>query len=81
MLKESGLESGVKQHSAIWEWENVVGETIARNTTPESVSHHVLRVKVASPAWRQELQFKKQDIINRLNRKLGKDTIKDIRFL
>jgi predicted nucleic acid-binding Zn ribbon protein len=80
-LKQSGLEKGVAQNRALVIWEETVGSTIAKNTKPEDVSHGVLTIKVKTPAWRQELQFQKTDIINKLNQQLGKNTIKEIRFI
>ena len=80
-LKKSGLDRGVNQQNAILIWEETVGKTIASNTTAESVEHGILMVKTTSPTWRQELVFKKQDIIQRLNTKLGNNTIREIRFI
>ena len=80
-LKNNGLDRGVNQQSAILIWEETVGKTIASNTTAETVEHGVLTIKTTSPAWRQELVFKKQDIIQRLNTKLGNNTIREIRFI
>ena len=45
------------------------------------VEHGVLTVKVKSPTWRQELVFEKQNILTKLNKKLGKNTIREIRFI
>jgi predicted nucleic acid-binding Zn ribbon protein len=80
-LKNNGLIKGVNQQNAILIWEEIVGKTIASNTTAETVEHGILTVKTTSPAWRQELVFKKQDIIEKLNAKLGKKTIREIRFI
>tara|TARA_B100000700_G_scaffold328895_1_gene448323 strand:+ start:1822 stop:2097 length:276 start_codon:yes stop_codon:yes gene_type:complete len=80
-LKKNGLDRGVNQQNAILIWEETVGKTIASNTTAESVEHGILTVKTTSPTWRQELIFKKQDIIQRLNTKLGNNTIREIRFI
>ena len=80
-LKNNGLAKGVNQQNAILIWEEIVGKTIASNTTAETVEHGILTVKTTNPAWRQELVFKKQDIIEKLNAKLGKNTIREIRFI
>lgn len=80
-LQNTGLERGVAQNTALLIWNDVVGKAISENTIPESVEYGVLIVRATTPAWRQELQFKKKDIIQKLNRKLGKHTIKDIRFI
>jgi len=80
-LKTSGLEKGVAQQSAIDIWAEVVGQSVAKNTEPESVEHGVMIVKTETPTWRQELLFQKKQIIEKLNKKLNKKVIKDIRFI
>ena len=80
-LRKSGLEKGVKQNTALLLWDEVVGENIAENTNPEKVEHGILLVTVENSSWRQELVFKKKEIIDKLNNKIGKKTIKDIRFI
>ncbi|MFQ6611682.1 MAG: DciA family protein [Fidelibacterota bacterium] len=80
-LKRAGLEKGVAQNRALIVWDSVVGAVIADNTEPEEVNHGVLTIRVKTPAWRQELQFQKADIINKLNAQLGNNTIKEIRFI
>lgn len=80
-LRKSGLEKGVKQNTALLLWDEVVGENIAENTSPEKVEHGTLLVTVENSSWRQELVFKKKEIIDKLNNKIGKKTIKDIRFI
>ena len=80
-LDKHGLKKGVNQNTAIVLWNEVVGEKISKNTEPISVEHGTLTVSVSSSTWRQELVFKQQDIINQLNKKLGKNTIKEVRFI
>jgi predicted nucleic acid-binding Zn ribbon protein len=80
-LRKSGLEKGVKQNTALLLWDEVVGKNIAENTNPEKVEHGTLLVTVENSSWRQELVFKKKEIIDKLNNKIGKKTIKDIRFI
>ena len=80
-LKESGLDKGVKQNTALLIWDEVVGENIAENTSAEKVEHGTLTIKVDNSSWRQELVFKKKEIIDKLNSRIGKKTIKEIRFI
>mgnify|MGYP003313536864 FL=1 len=80
-LIKNDLETGVQQNNAILIWEQIVGKKIAKKTEPEKVEFGVLTVKTEGPAWRQELVFKKQEIIDKLNAELGKNTIKEIRFV
>ena len=80
-LESYGLKKGVKQNSAILYWEEVVGKKISKNTEPQRVEHGTLTVSVSNPAWRQELVFKKEEIIKQLNKKIGENTIKEVRFI
>ncbi len=80
-LHKTGLAKGVTQNTAIHIWPDVVGKAVAENTKAESVEHGVLMVRTTTPAWRQELQFQKQEILSKINKNIGKNTIKDIRFL
>ena len=80
-LKKNDLEKGVKQNNAIIIWEQIVGEKIAENTKADSVEYGVLMVKVETPTWRQELIFKKQEILGKINHQLGQNTIREIRFI
>ena len=80
-LKNTGLENGVAQQKAIEVWCEIVGEKVAKNTNAESIEHGTLTVKTKNPVWRQELLFQKKEIIKKLNKKLKKNIIKEIRFL
>lgn len=80
-LHKAGLAKGVAQNKAIQVWPEAVGKAVAENTTAENVEHGILIVRTTTPTWRQELQFKKEEILDKLNNRVGKNTIKDIRFL
>lgn len=80
-LHKTGLAKGVAQNTAISLWPEIVGTAVAENTQAESVEHGVLKIKTSTPTWRQELQFQKNEIISKLNEQIGKNTIKDIKFL
>ena len=81
MLKKFGIDNAVSQNKAINIWNEIVGEKVAKNTEPERVEHGVIIVKVSSPTWRQELYFQKNEIIKKLNYSIGKNVIRDIRFI
>ena len=80
-LKKAGLEKGVSQNKALLVWKEVVGDSVSQNTKPEKVESGTLYIKTSNSTWRQELVFKKTDIIKKLNNKLGKNTIKEIKFI
>jgi len=80
-LFKTGLDTGVNQQQAVNLWPIVVGKKIAENTTVQDVKHGVLIVRVDSPIWAQELQFQKKEVLFKINKTMGKKTIKDIRFV
>ena len=81
LIKTAGLEKGIAQQKALEIWSETVGETVSKNTEPTSIEHGILSIKTTTSAWRQELLFQKKQIIKKLNKKLNKILIKDIRFI
>ena len=79
-LKKSGLNSGVEQQKALKIWGKTVGNKISKNTEPMSVKNGILVIKTTNSVWKQELQIQKTEIIKRLNKRLKKNIIKEIRF-
>jgi predicted nucleic acid-binding Zn ribbon protein len=79
-LKKSGLNSGVEQQKALKLWGEIVGDSISKNTEPVSVKNGTLVIKTTNPVWKQELQIQKAEIIKKLNYRLKKNIIKEIRF-
>ena len=81
LLKAAGLEAGVSQNKALLIWDDVVGAKVSENTTPEKVEAGTLYIKASNPTWRQELMFKKEEILKKLNKRLGEKIIKEIKFI
>ena len=80
-LINTGLENGVNQQKAVIIWPKIVGTKIAENTTAELVDFNILTIKVKNSTWRNELYLKKDIILEKLNKELGPNTIKELRFL
>ncbi|HEX9444345.1 MAG TPA: DUF721 domain-containing protein [Candidatus Binatia bacterium] len=73
--------SGRLGEYGVWPiWNDVVGDTIARNAQPEKIRQGTLFVKVSSPVWMQQLQYMKDTIAEKLNGGLGRETVKNIFF-
>jgi predicted nucleic acid-binding Zn ribbon protein len=81
MLRKFGIDNAIAQNKALNIWSEIVGDSVAKNTVAEKVEHGVVIVKVSSPAWRQELHFQKKEIIQKINNTIGKNVIRDIRFI
>jgi len=81
MLKRFGIDNAIAQNKALNNWNEIVGERVARNTQPDKVEHGVIFVKVSSSTWRQKLYFQKKEILQKINNAIGKNVIRDIRFI
>jgi predicted nucleic acid-binding Zn ribbon protein len=67
-FKQAGLIKRVQQAGIIEEWAELVGPQIAAVTSPESVTPDgILRVRVATAAWANELSLMSPRILARLN--------------
>ena len=80
-IKKAIQKAGIKQQEAVFIWPKVVGKKINEVTEAEGVKKGVLTIKTNSSTWRQELQMQKNEIISKINKKIGKQTIKEIRFI
>jgi predicted nucleic acid-binding Zn ribbon protein len=79
-VKDLGLSSKLEQYEAVNRWGEVVGTRIAQETEAVRIEKGVLVVKVKSSVWRNELNVRKREIIERLNTALGQQVVNDIRF-
>ena len=79
-LRRLNLDTKMRGYAVWGVWDQAVGETVAQQAQPAFVRGGVLFVKCSSSAWMQQLQFMKVTIRDELNRLLGNEVIKDIRF-
>ena len=77
-FNELGIDQPVRRYQALHMWPRIVGERIAKVTEPERINNGRLFVHVKSDVWRNELIFHKNDIVEKLNKEIGHNTIKDI---
>ena len=80
-VEKTGIDAALKQESAVFLWKDIVGEVVAAATETMGVEKGVLTVKTSSPTWRQELHMQKNEILNKINKKIGSKAIKEIRFI
>ena len=80
-INKAGIEKALKQESAVFLWKEVVGRKVAKAAKAEKVDKGTLIVKTDSSVWRQELQMQKEQLIEKINKKIGSEAIKEIRFI
>jgi predicted nucleic acid-binding Zn ribbon protein len=67
-FRQAGLTKRVQQAGIIEEWAELVGPQIATVTAPDSITPDgVLRVRVVTAAWANELSLMTPRILARLN--------------
>ena len=60
-------------------WDEIVGDA-SDHARPFRFRGSTLIVEVVAPAWLTEMSMRKNEIINRLERAVGKRVVEDIRF-
>lgn len=81
LFSNLGIAEGIKQQQAMIVWSEVVGETIAKISQPVKIEHGQLYVEIENNTWRHELIYYKRQLINKLNKKLESEIVKDIVFV
>jgi hypothetical protein len=80
-LRQLGLAERMKEADAVLRFSEIVGGDIAARAEAISIRDGRLVVRVASPVWRQELNYSKQEIIDALNQALSDKIVTDIHFV
>ena len=80
-LKKAGLRESVIRAEAVGEWEERVGEAIARVTRAQGVREATLIVEVRSSPWLMELNLMKEEILRRVNEGRKEALIEKIVFV
>lgn len=81
LLNSWGVDGRIREQGAVHRWEQAVGPRIAAHTEALRVADGKVYVRTTSSAWKNELVFMKSDIIDRLNRSVGRRVISDIVFV
>ena len=81
LMKRLGLEDELQGWKAVEEWARVVGPQMALRTRAVGFERGVLRVEVEGSAWMHELSYLKQELIKAVNRELGTNRVRDVRFV
>jgi predicted nucleic acid-binding Zn ribbon protein len=81
LFRQMGLDRDLEAWRAVEEWADVVGPRISHNTRAVGFRDGTLRVEVEGSAWMHELGFLKRDLVRRINRHLGSELVRDVRFV
>lgn len=77
-VKENRLESGLLQVNLHQYWNEIAGEFIARHTTEIKIIKNTLFIRVDNAACREELLYRKSELLERVVRLTGAKNITEI---
>ncbi len=80
LLRSEDLARALQPHMAKVHWAEIVGPQVSGVTQIEAVRGGVLFVRVKNSVWANELILLKEDMLRRLNAKLGGRVLTDIHF-
>lgn len=80
ILKKHNIFFDSEEQRLLEVWQKAVGPQISVQTRPDRLKRNTLFVKVSSSVWMHQLHILKQDIIEKINRLLTKDLVKNIHF-
>lgn len=59
-------------------WEGIVGKTVAKHTTQINYLNGLLYVSIDSPVVRNELSYVKEEIMQKVNKFVGKRLVREL---
>ncbi|OQP64548.1 DUF721 domain-containing protein [Niastella populi] len=77
-LKNSKLKGYMQAMQIEDVWEDIMGKTIAKYTEKIQIQGKTLYISTSMAPLKQELLYQKENIIKRVNEKLGEDVIMDV---
>ena len=80
MVRDLGIDQTLQQYNVLTSWASIVGERIARVTTPQRIENGILFVQVSSAPWRAELTMRRIEILEKVNTAAGREVVREIRF-
>ena len=77
-VKEQGLEDGLLRVRIFHTWDLIVGEQFAKHTSSKFYSNGTLYCTINSSMVRNQLYFRKDDIIAQLNKMLNQQFVNNL---
>ena len=81
IFEECELTDQVNEMDVIKTYKSVVGDLISKLTLDIKLKDKILYLKLSSAALKNELLYKKTDLLVRINSELNRDAVNNIVFL
>ena len=78
LMKNPKLAGKLDELDALQAWEEIIGKQICKYVTDQKIYNGTLYVKLKSAVVRNELSYKKSELISQINNRLGKKLLTNI---
>tara|TARA_B100001250_G_scaffold117486_1_gene99727 strand:- start:2153 stop:2446 length:294 start_codon:yes stop_codon:yes gene_type:complete len=78
LMKNPRLVEKLDKLDAIEIWQEIIGSQLHKYITSQNISDGILYIKLNSSVVRNELMYKKTQLLKQINQRLGKKFISDI---
>ena len=78
LMKNPKLSKKLDELDALAIWDDIIGQTLIKYIINKKIYKGILHVKLKSAPMRNELSYKKTEILQKINKRLGKKFLKDI---
>lgn len=80
-LRDRGIGDELLGWDAVQQWPRIVGPRIAGRSRAVAYRQGVLTVEVDGSAWMHELGVLKRQLLRTLNRELGPNAVRELRYV
>ncbi len=80
LLKEYQLENPFTEYEMKHHWDTYVPKQIAKVSTPEKIENGILYIRVSNGLWKKEINIRKKELLQMINKALFSEKIKEIRI-
>jgi hypothetical protein len=78
LMKNPKLEGKLDELDALAIWDDLIGDALIKYIVSQKIYKGILHVKLKSAPMRNELSYKKTELKEQINKRLGKPFLKDI---
>ena len=79
-IKEQGWNERVAAVRVIQVWSEIAGN-IAEQVKVRKLENGLLTVKASSAIWKTEIRLRADELVKKINEKLGEDIVKEMKIL
>jgi len=80
ILKKLGLWDKLIEKQVIFKWKEIVGKDFPSQIKPIDLENQILYLKVPSSEWKKELEYLKDELIEKINQKIGTKVVTKIKI-